>query len=137
MKILVTGTAGFIGFHLVKHLRALDHEVVGIDSINEYYDVRLKHDRLRETGIDIRAAAWGRMVTSTTDGRYRFCRLDLTTRETLYEIFETERFDVICHLAAQAGVRHSLEHPGATLRPRGLLPHRVHELGTSQSAVHA
>lgn len=113
MKILVTGTAGFIGFHLAKRLLEDGHEVVGLDNINSYYDVRLKYARLRETGIEESAIEYGKEVGSNKYPGYRFMKLDLTDRERLDALLWQERFDVVVNLAAQAGVRYSLENPRA------------------------
>ena len=113
MKILVTGTAGFIGFYLAKRLLEDGHEVVGLDNINAYYDVRLKYGRLRETGIEESAVEYGKEVRSGKYPGYRFVKLDLTDGERLDALLGRERFDVVVNLAAQAGVRYSLENPRA------------------------
>ena len=113
MKILVTGTAGFIGFYLAKRLLEDGHEVVGLDCINDYYDVRLKYGRLRETGIEESDVEYGREVRSSKYPGYRFVKLDLTDGERLDALLGRERFDVVVNLAAQAGVRYSLENPRA------------------------
>ncbi|MEX1198209.1 MAG: NAD-dependent epimerase [Pseudohongiellaceae bacterium] len=117
MKILVTGTAGFIGSHLAARLLARGDEVVGLDSINDYYDVRVKQGRLARAGIavpeDVELTPWNTLLTSDTDARYRFIRLQLEDSEALNALFEAESFDAVCNLAAQAGVRYSLENPRA------------------------
>lgn len=113
MKALVTGAAGFIGSYTVKALAGQGNEVVGLDNINSYYDVRLKYDRLAATGIEEAQIEEGTMVQSTEFPSYRFIKLDLTDREGLARLFETERFDVVVNLAAQAGVRYSIENPYA------------------------
>lgn len=114
MKILVTGAAGFIGFHLTGRLLDLGHEVVGIDNLNDYYDPKLKVDRLAELGVTIAVdAAFGTTVTSTTRKGFQFIKMGLEDRERLPKLFETEGFDQVCNLAAQAGVRYSLENPFA------------------------
>ena len=97
-KVLVTGAAGFIGFHLSERLTKLGNEVIGLDNLNDYYDVNLKVDRLRQIE--------GR-------GNFRFLRLDLADRNSMSELFSRERFDVVVNLAAQAGVRYSLINPHA------------------------
>ena len=97
-KVLVTGAAGFIGFHLSERLTKLGDEVIGLDNLNDYYDVNLKIDRLRQIE--------GR-------GNFRFLRLDLADRDSMSELFSRERFDVVVNLAAQAGVRYSLINPHA------------------------
>ena len=111
MKILVTGTAGFIGFHLARRLLEAGDEVVGVDSVNDYYDVRLKADRLAQTGIDLARAAYGEPVRSDRYPAYRFVRLRLEDREGMERLFAAEHFDAVCNLAAQAGVRYSIENP--------------------------
>lgn len=113
MKILVTGTAGFIGFHLAKRLLERGEEVVGLDNINDYYDVNLKFGRLQELGIAEDAVADNRFATSTLFPKHRFIKLDLADRDGMEKLFREEKFDAVCHLAAQAGVRYSLENPHA------------------------
>ena len=110
MKILVTGAAGFIGYHLCEKLLALGHEVVGLDNINDYYDVNLKLDRLKQLGItDIRE---GTLVTGTIHrDKFKFIKLNLEDRDGLPKIFDAEKFDAVCNMAAQAGVRYSIENP--------------------------
>ena len=111
MKILVTGTAGFIGFHLVKKLISLGHFVTGIDNINDYYDVNLKYSRLCQSGIKKEEIHYGEKTWSASLPGYCFLKLDLTDREKLFSLFTEEKFDCVCNLAAQAGVRYSLENP--------------------------
>lgn len=113
MKVLVTGAAGFIGSYTVKALAGQGNEVVGLDNINSYYDVQLKYDRLAESGIEKERIADRAAVQSSVFPSYRFIKLDLTDREGLTRLFETERFDVVVNLAAQAGVRYSIENPYA------------------------
>jgi UDP-glucuronate 4-epimerase len=114
MKILVTGSAGFIGFHLVNRLIAEKHEVVGIDSINHYYDVNLKYARLAQTGLlDREAIDGGRMVQSSSTPHYRFQKMLLEEQPALEALFAAEKFEVVVHLAAQAGVRYSITNPDA------------------------
>ena len=114
MKILVTGAAGFIGFHLTQRLLGRGDKVVGIDSINDYYDVNLKYARLAECGIaEADAAISGKRVHSDKYPQYTFIRLALEEREALQELFTTEKFDIVVNLAAQAGVRYSIENPYA------------------------
>ncbi|MDO5017170.1 MAG: NAD-dependent epimerase/dehydratase family protein [Porphyromonas sp.] len=111
MKVLVTGSAGFIGSALVKALVAGSHQVVGIDNINDYYLQSLKYARLADAGIAVSEVGSGKMVTSTKHETYRFVKMDLTDRDALEGLFATERFDAVCNLAGQAGVRYSIEHP--------------------------
>ncbi len=113
MKILVTGTAGFIGFHLAKKLLERGDEVVGIDNINDYYDVNLKYGRLKELGIDQEEIEDNKPITSTMFPKHKFLKLDLANKEAMNSLFEVEQFDAVCNLAAQAGVRYSLENPHA------------------------
>ena len=113
MKILVTGTAGFIGFYTAVKLLELGHEVVGLDSINDYYDVNLKFGRLQETGIARAEVSYGKLVQSSTYPVYRFVQLKLEDTAEINQLFKTEQFDAVCNLAAQAGVRYSLENPRA------------------------
>lgn len=111
MKILVTGTAGFIGFHLTKKLSELGHEVIGLDSINEYYDVQLKYDRLKELGFQTDNLKQSEIITSNKFINLKFIKCALEDLQTLEKLFEEERFDAVCNLAAQAGVRYSLQYP--------------------------
>lgn len=111
MKYLVTGTAGFIGFHVAKKLLERGEEVVGLDIVNDYYDIDLKFDRLAHMGIGNEAKEFNQLVQSTSIPSYKFIRLDLAKKESLLSLFEKEKFDVVIHLAAQAGVRYSLSHP--------------------------
>ena len=113
MKILVTGAAGFIGFHTVKHFAEKGNRVVGIDNINNYYDVGLKYARLAGTGIRKELIQNNQSVQSTEYPNYRFIKADLQDKVFIDKLFANEHFDGICHLAAQAGVRHSIENPYA------------------------
>ena len=116
MKVLVTGAAGFVGSFVARRLLERGDEVVGLDNLNAYYDVRLKHGRLAEAGVDAAAAAYDRPAASARYPGYRFVLLDLADQGQMGKLFERERFDAVCHLAAQAGVRYSLENPGAYLQ---------------------
>ena len=110
-KVLVTGTAGFIGFHLARKLVEQGYQVTGLDSINDYYDLNLKYDRLGTAGIPRDRVAYNKIVTSTQSENYHFVQMKLEDREALFELFARRRFDVVVNLAAQAGVRYSLTHP--------------------------
>ena len=111
MKILITGTAGFIGFHLTNRLLADGHTVLGVDNINDYYDVKLKKDRLAFAGINSEKLQDNVPQVSEKSSRYSFVKADLTNREVINNLFEAEKPDVAINLAAQAGVRYSLEYP--------------------------
>ncbi|WP_298999802.1 NAD-dependent epimerase [uncultured Tenacibaculum sp.] len=117
MKILVTGAAGFIGFHLSERLLALGHTVVGIDNINDYYDINLKYARLKELGIGRESAeVFYQETISSTNENFKFIRLNLEDKEELLQLFTSEKFEVVCNLAAQAGVRYSIENPDAYIQ---------------------
>ena len=109
MKILVTGAAGFIGFHTSKVLIENGHNVVGLDNVNDYYDTNLKYSRLKELGIKKENASV--FKKHSKNGEFSFIRMNLEDREALPDLFKKEKFDVVCNLAAQAGVRYSLENP--------------------------
>lgn len=112
MKILVTGAAGFIGFHLIEKLLCRDYEVIGIDNINDYYDVNLKYDRLRKSGIIISDITdYKTLVQSSIYTLYKFAKIDITDLQRLQELFIEENFTHVINLAAQAGVRYSLSNP--------------------------
>jgi UDP-glucuronate 4-epimerase len=113
MKILITGTAGFIGFHLVRKLLERGYEVIGLDIVDDYYDLDLKYARLTETGIERSKVKYNQLVQSTKYSSYKFIQLKLEDKENVYQLFTNEKFDKVCNLAAQAGVRYSLTHPSA------------------------
>ncbi len=116
MKALVTGAAGFIGFHLVEKLASQDFEVVGIDNLNDYYPVSLKYARLKECGIDERKIVQGHEARSIKFDKYKFIHIDIENKDALFELFKKEKFDVVVNLAAQAGVRYSIENPYAYIK---------------------
>lgn len=113
MKILITGTAGFIGFHLANKLIARGDEVIGLDCINDYYDPNVKYGRLDYAGIDQKDIQYNKLTQSSKKANYRFIKLQLEDKDNLDNLFELEQFDSVCNLAAQAGVRYSLENPMA------------------------
>ena len=114
MKILVTGAAGFIGFHTCLKLVNQGHDVYGIDNINDYYDPKLKFDRLKELGFnETESNIFKSEVQSTKYNGLRFSRIDLVDDISISNLFELEKFEVVCNLAAQAGVRYSIENPKA------------------------
>jgi len=111
-KILITGTAGFIGYHLVKRLNLSESfEIIGIDNVSSYYDVRLKYGRLKECGIEPEKIEYRKPVVSSKYRNYIFIKLDLTDKQNIFQLFEDRKFDYVIHLAAQAGVRYSLVNP--------------------------
>ncbi|SDG81632.1 UDP-glucuronate 4-epimerase [Dyadobacter soli] len=111
MKVLVTGSAGFIGFHTVMKLLQDGFEVVGLDNINDYYSPQLKYARLREAGIPQERIKWYQLAESVVNARYRFVRMNLEDKQQLFSLFQSEQFDYVINLAAQAGVRYSIENP--------------------------
>ena len=111
MKILITGTAGFIGFHSFLALRAAGHDILGVDNINSYNDVRLKLARLRVSGFDIDEIQPNKIIESSQGGC--FAKIDIANRDEFQKLFVGEQFDAVCHLAAQPGVRYSIENPYA------------------------
>lgn len=113
MKILITGTAGFIGFHLALKLVEQGHNIVGIDNINDYYDPELKFARLEVCGVGKADVKWHTEVTSSKFPNYRFIRMSIENKGELMSLCSREKFDVIIHLAAQAGVRYSILNPDA------------------------
>jgi UDP-glucuronate 4-epimerase len=113
MKILITGAAGFIGYHLALRLAARGDEVLGLDNLNDYYDPRLKYARLAAAGVEDYRVAYGALVESRRHPNYRFIQLNLEDQPALFELFGRERFDAVVNLAAQAGVRYSLTNPQA------------------------
>lgn len=113
MKILVTGTAGFIGSYVAIRLLEDGHEVVGLDNINDYYDANLKYGRLNVSGINKDDISWYKLIQSSKYTNYRFIQMNLEDRQAMQMLFANEGFNRVCHLAAQAGVRYSIENPYA------------------------
>jgi len=118
MKILVTGTAGFIGSHLAIKLLDRGDEIVGLDNINDYYDVNVKYGRLQRGGIienieDGKDIEFNKLLTSKTNPNYKFIRMNLEDKDIMDKLFKDEKFDAVVNLAAQAGVRYSLTNPDA------------------------
>lgn len=111
-KVLITGAAGFIGFHLCKKLIEANFDVFGIDNLNAYYDVRLKLDRLRELGVNVSSEDFMRQVkVNSTHANFHFWQLDLVDENRLSDLFSEYAFDIVVNLAAQAGVRYSIDNP--------------------------
>ncbi len=113
MKILVTGGAGFIGYHLSKKLLERGDEVIGLDSINDYYDVNLKYSRVNELGIERAGIEYGNICKSSKFDNYKFVKINLEDKEGINKLFTSEKFNKVCNLGAQAGVRYSLKNPMA------------------------
>jgi len=121
MKILVTGTAGFIGAALAERLAERGDEVVGLDAINDYYDQRVKYGRLKKAGFiktleEGEEISYGAFLTSFVHPNHRFIRLNLEDKDAIMKLFKKEAFDAVCNLAAQAGVRYSLTNPDAYIQ---------------------
>ncbi|WP_086476188.1 NAD-dependent epimerase [Arenibacter amylolyticus] len=110
-KILVTGAAGFIGYYVAEAYSKQGIEVVGIDNINDYYDVNLKYARLKESGIQKELIIEGLLVKSEKYESYKFAKIDITDYQSLNKLFVGEKFTHVINLAAQAGVRYSIENP--------------------------
>jgi UDP-glucuronate 4-epimerase len=117
VKILVTGTAGFIGYHLIKNMaQDKGNEITGLDNINDYYDQSLKYARLKDTGINKGEIKDLMQVKSKSYPNYQFIKLDLIDKENLNKLFNEFKPDIVVNLAAQAGVRYSLENPDAYIQ---------------------
>ena len=112
-KVLVTGAAGFIGFHTTVKLLQMDFNVVGLDSLNDYYDVNLKKSRLSLNGIETSEIYYNKLLQSTSENYYRFIQLNLEDKENLNKLFSEEKFDYVINLGAQAGVGYSIKNPEA------------------------
>lgn len=117
MKILITGAAGFIGYHLLKRLVTnKENQIIGLDNINDYYDLRVKYGRLDNCGIHIQNIKHNKLIQSTKYSNYKFIKLDLSDQKHIYELFKKDKFDVVVNLAAQAGVRYSITNPDVYLQ---------------------
>ncbi len=114
-KLLITGTAGFIGNHLFNRLCDTDIEITGLDVINDYYDTNLKLQRLKRQGFDIEGIEYGKQIDSAS-GKHHFIKLDLADKQGIDKLFEESKFDYVVNLAAQAGVRYSLSNPQAYIK---------------------
>jgi len=113
-RILITGVAGFIGFSLANKLSTeVAYEITGLDNINDYYDTQLKYDRLAHLGFDSQKIEKEKLMESSKFPNLKFIQLDLENLKGMQSLFALQRFDLVVHLAAQAGVRHSLNNPHA------------------------
>ncbi|PSR52811.1 hypothetical protein AHMF7605_04370 [Adhaeribacter arboris] len=110
-RILITGSAGFIGHHLLLALSDLPVSIIGLDSLNDYYDPQLKAGRLRRQGFEPDSIEYNILIKSQERVNVSFIKLDITDEPALTTLFQENSFDVVIHLAAQAGVRHSLKDP--------------------------
>ncbi len=113
MKVLVTGIAGFIGFHLSRKLSQIGHHVIGVDNLNNYYDVKLKLDRLKELGFVDSPILDNQIMISQKFENLEFMKIDIGNKESTDHLFNKYSFDAVINLAAQAGVRYSLSNPQA------------------------
>lgn len=111
LKILVTGSAGFIGHHLMMAIAETGNVAMGLDNINDYYDPELKYSRLQVQGFSKQVVQEGSLVRSATHENLSFVKMSLADAAELQQLFREEKFDVVVNLAAQAGVRHSIEQP--------------------------
>jgi UDP-glucuronate 4-epimerase len=114
LNILVTGSSGFIGFHLTKKLLEENHTVICIDSLDKYYDINLKKDRLAVLGISIIENQ--RKYLSNLFTGLTFYKEDISKLKEIKNIFKNHHIEAVCHLAAQAGVRYSIENPDAYIK---------------------
>ena len=140
MKILVTGAAGFIGFHVVNKFLQEGHKVIGLDNINDYYSPQLKYARLKELGINQDNVKWFELVKSEVHSNYQFIRLDISDKFQLLNLFQSEKFDLVINLAAQAGVRYSIENPDVYINSNVIGFHNILEACRQypvQNLVHA
>ena len=115
MKFLLTGTAGFIGYSLTKKLLEADSDIqiVGLDNINDYYELSLKYGRLADLGFYKSDIVYGKKIVSSLSKNSSFIQLKLEDKAGIDRLFAEEKFDIVCNLAAQAGVRYSIENPYA------------------------
>jgi len=116
MKVLITGTAGFIGFHLAELLHKQGHVVLGLDNVNDYYDVNLKLSRLKVSGIDTDAIEYGKIMRSKSHENLSFIKAELEDRDAVFNAFDNFRPEIVVNLAAQAGVRYSLSNPDTYIK---------------------
>lgn len=135
-KVLVTGAAGFIGMNLIRKLSKNGYTIVGIDNINAYYDVNLKYDRLLNIGIEKDAIRYNSLVVSSVSPNFKFVKLDLTDRLLIFRLFDKEQFDFVINLAAEVGVRNSVDNPDSYIQSNVLGFHNVIEASKSNNIKH-
>ena len=111
MTILITGTAGFIGFHVANRLIKEGHTVIGVDSINNYYDVSLKYNRLAFAGILKENIEYNKAVQSSKSANYFFHQININDKQAFEQLFKSYKIEIVINLAAQAGVSHSITNP--------------------------
>jgi UDP-glucuronate 4-epimerase len=110
--ILITGIAGFIGYHLAKYILSTnDFKIIGLDNINDYYSINLKYARLNDLGIDQSDIEYNKIIDSKLDNRLNFVKLNLEDKDNVLKLFDSQKFDYVVNLAAQAGVRYSIKDP--------------------------
>lgn len=116
MNILITGSAGFIGMHLSARLLKSDHQIIGIDNLNDYYDTALKYARLRRLGINEPKMDSHTSIVSNSFPNFTFIKEDICNGNHIDQLFDHYRFDTVFHLAAQAGVQYSLHNPDSYIQ---------------------
>jgi UDP-glucuronate 4-epimerase len=136
MKVLITGGAGFIGSHAIKKFLSEGFSVVGIDNINDYYSPQLKFDRLKSLGFGEDQIEWYKPVISTINKHSKFIRMNLEDKARLMALFEEEKFDMIINLAAQAGVRYSIENPDVYIQSNIIGFHNILEACRNHAIKH-
>jgi len=134
-KILVTGIAGFIGYSLTKRFANSQYEIVGIDNINDYYDVELKYARLKDLGLELDNEE-NSIVNSSKYSNISFCKLDITNEDILDNLFTKYDFQYVIHLAAQAGVRYSFKYPETYIQSNIIGTFNIFELSKKHSIKH-
>lgn len=138
MNILITGSAGFIGFHLCELLLTEGYDIIGIDNINDYYDQNLKVARINQLGFDfsnVDEISWNE-YSSTRYSNYKFIRMDICDSEAIQNLFEKNKFDIVVNLAAQAGVRYSIENPSAYVNTNIVGFHNILEVSHKNDIKH-
>ena len=136
MKVLVTGAAGFIGFHFTNLLINNGIEVVGLDNLNNYYDIELKFNRLAHVGIEKQEIKENELIRSNLYQQYQFIKLSIEEDDKLIQLFAQEKFDYVCHLAAQAGIRYSITNPKIYIKSNIVGFHNVLECCKQNKVKH-